>query len=288
MRIANNIAALRTANVLKKANTATSKSMDKLASGLRIDSAGDDAAGLSISEKMRGQIRGLNMAGKNVMDGISLIQTAEGALNEQHAILQRMRELSVQAANDTNALPDRQAISTEVSRLIEELDSIVQNTQFNTKHLFLGLDATPVTVQMGANQGDDLDILIKKSTIPSFGYFAWEAPTVIIGGPGAEQIVDLSTNESASVFLTAVEKGIEDVSAVRASLGGYQNRLEHTYANLTNTSENLSAAESRIRDADMAREMVDLVKSQILQQSGTAMLAQANQLPKNILGLISG
>lgn len=287
MRIANNISALNTSNYLRRVNTTFSKAIEKLSTGLRINIAGDDAAGLSISEKMRGQIRGLNMATKNVMDGISLIQTAEGALNEQHAILQRMRELTVQAANDTNVLADRQAISREVSRLIDELDNIVQNTQFNTQHLFLGLDATPVTILAGANQGEKIDIFIKKSIIPSFGYFAWEAPAVLIGGPGADLIVDLTTATNAGIFLSAVDKGIGDLSSVRTSLGAYQNRLEHTLANLSNTSENLSAAESRIRDADMAKEMVSLVKNEIIQQTGTVMLAQTNQQPNNILRLIS-
>lgn len=287
MRIVTNISAIFTANRLNKTEKETGKTISKLASGLRITGAGDDAAGLAISEKMRGQIRGLKMASNNILNGISLIQTADGALNEQHAILQRMRELSVQAGNDTNVSTDREAISLEVSRLIDELDNIVQNTQFNTKHLFLGLDAEPITILAGANEGEGIDILVKKSTIPSFGYFAWEAPTVLIGGPGADQIVDLSTAANAGTFLTAVDKGIADVSAVRAGLGAYQNALEHTLSNVNNTAENLSAAESGIRDADMAKEMVVLVKNQILAQSGTAMLAQANQQPKTILGLLT-
>ncbi len=287
MRIANNLAAINTANSLSKVNTQASKAMAKIASGMRINTAGDDAAGLSISEKLRGQIRGLTTATKNVMDGISLIQTAEGALNEQHAILQRMRELSVQAANDTNVLTDRQAISREVSRLIDELDNIVKNTQFNTKKLFLGLDATPVTIMAGANQGEKIDILIKKSTIPSFGYLAGKAPAVLIGGPGSDLIVDLTTSTNASIFLAAMDTAIVDVASVRTSLGAYQNRMEHTLNNLTNAAENLSASESRIRDADLAKEVVSLVKNQIIQQAGTAMLAQANQQPRAILSIIS-
>lgn len=287
MRIAHNVAALNTFRHVTNSGESNKKSMGKLASGQRINAAGDDAAGLSISEKMRGQIRGLNMASKNVMDGISLIQTAESALSEQHDTLQRMRELTVQAANDTNVLADREAISREVSRLMDHLDGILENTQYNTKNLFLGLDSEPIALQVGANQGQATNLYIEKSLIPSFGYFVWEAPGVLIGGPGDDQIVDLSSNAQANVFLTAMDKAIEDVSSIRTSLGAYQNRLEHTLDNLSSAAENLTASESRIRDVDMAKEVMEMVRTQVLQQAGQAMFSQVVQQPKQILSLIS-
>lgn len=287
MKVTHNISALNALRNLGSSSLKTSKSMGKLATGQRINSAADDAAGLSISEKMRGQIRGLNMAARNIMDGISFIQTVEGALNEQHAVVQRMRELTLKAANDTNATADRTAISYEVSRLIDYLDNVVQGTEFNTQKVFLGLDSTPTTIQVGANEGDEMDIYIQKSIIPSFGYFAWEAPTVLVGGPGADQIVDLSNTTNAFVFLAAVDKAIQDISSVRGNLGASQNRLEHTLANVGNAAENLTAAESRIRDTDMAKEMMEMVRNQILQQAGTTMLAQGMQQPQNILRLLS-
>lgn len=286
MRINHNPQSLFTLNALKNINYKHTKSLEKLASGQRINRAGDDASGLAISEKMRGQIRGLQMASRNIMDGISLIQTAEGALAQDHEILQRMRELTVQAANDTNTLIDRQAVGREVARLIDETDKILTQTEFNGKKLFLGLDSEPITIQIGANESQTMDILIKKSVLPSFGYLAWEAPGLLIGGPGDDQIIDLSTQSNASTFLTVLDKAINDVSGVRSNLGAMQNRLEHTLTNVAVYQENLTAAESRIRDVDMANEMLKFTSSQIKQQAATAMLAQANQSPRGILQLI--
>lgn len=219
------------------------KNLQKLASGFKINKAGDDAAGLAISEKMRGQIAGLNMATKNATDGISLIQTAEGALNETHSMLQRIRELSVQAANDTNTDEDRQKLQLEVDNLLEGIQSIANNTQFNTKKLLNGstLNAmSPVTLQIGANDA-------------------------------------IGTTDNA----------ISIVSGMRAQLGAYQNRLEHTINNLGSTSENLTTAESRIRDTDMAKEMMDFTKNNLLMQVSQSMMAQANQFPAQILKMLT-
>lgn len=287
MQIMNNINAINTHRFLKINNNSMQKSMEKLSTGLRINRAGDDAAGLSISEKMRGQIRGLNMAAKNSLDGISYIQTAEGALNEVHSIAQRMRELTVQAANDTNTTADRLSVEVEVARLIDELDKIITETDFNTKKIFLGLDSEPVVIQVGANQGQTMDITIKKSMLPSFGYFAWEAPSLLIGNVGDQRIIDLSDHTKASEFISVMDKTINDISNERSKLGAYQNRLEHTLANLQVASENLTASESRIRDTDMAKEMLSLTKSKILEQSTVAMLTQANQQPQKVLELLS-
>lgn len=262
------------------------KAMEKLSSGFRINSAGDDAAGLAISEKMRAQINGQRMASRNVQDGISLIQSAEGAMNEDHALLQRIRELTVQAANDVNTAHERDAIAQEVSSLIEETDRILAQTEFNTQKLFLGLDADPITLQTGANSGQSFQLFIKKSVLPSYGYFVWEAGSLIIGAPGDDKFVDLSTNANANQFLTVLDKAIADLSSERSNLGAAQNCLEHTKANLNTSEENLSAAESQIRDADIAFEMANYLKQQILMQSSMAIQAQANQVPREILRLL--
>lgn len=263
------------------------KALVKLASGLRIANSADDAAGLAISEKMRGQIRGFQMAARNVQDGISLIQTAEGAMNEDHAILQRIRELTVQAANDTNTSSDREAISGEISRLIEAAEDILINTEFNTKKLFLGMDTDPIILQVGANENQNINLLIEKTKIPSWGYFAAAAGGLIIGVPGDSQIVDLSSSVKASQFLAVTDQAVVDLSDVRSHLGAMQNRLEHTLANLQNSELNLSGAESRIRDADMALVMTDFTRQTILQQASIAVLSQAGQIEgNNLLSLL--
>ncbi|MCU9593279.1 flagellin [Caldibacillus thermolactis] len=269
MRINHNIAALNTYRQLGNANNAQLKSMEKLSSGLRINRAGDDAAGLAISEKMRGQIRGLDMAAKNAQDGISLIQTAEGALNETHAILQRMRELAVQSANDTNTDDDRAALQAEVAELIGEIDRISTDTEFNTQKLLDGNFSDKV-FHIGANSGQAITISI--GDMSSTG--------LTVNG------LDISTQEGADAAVDTLDGAIKLVSDERAKLGANQNRLEHTINNLSTSSENLTAAESRIRDVDMAKEMMEQTKNAILAQASQAMLAQANQLPQGVLQLL--
>ena len=275
MRINNNMLAMNTHRQMGITGNNQSKSMEKLSSGMRINRAGDDAAGLSISEKMRGQIRGLNMASKNAQDGISMIQTAEGSLNEAHAILQRMRELSVQASNDTNVTIDRTSISDEMTELKSELTRIKDKTEFNTKKLLDGSAGATVTVQVGANATDTMTLDFTTKGIDL---------TDVIGTDIATITVDTSANAQTTV--TAVNTAIESVSSGRSKLGAWQNRLEHTIKNLDNASENLQSAESRIRDVDMAKEMMNLTKQNILQQASQAMLAQANQSPQGVLQLL--
>ncbi|MFX4261967.1 flagellin Hag [Pelotomaculum propionicicum] len=272
MIINHNISALNTYRQLSTNNTASAKSLEKLSSGLRINRAGDDAAGLAISEKMRGQIRGLDQATRNSQDAISLIQTAEGALNETHSILQRMRELAVQASSDTNTGEDRVQIGEEITQLKSEIDRIASQTEFNTKKLLNG-SATGLLFQIGANSGQTISL-----TISAMGASDLTLDTVTI--------VSATTASEASAMITTIDDAINTVSSARSNLGAVQNRLEHTINNLGTSSENLSAAESRIRDVDMAKEMMSYTKNSILQQAATAMLAQANQQPQNVLQLL--
>ena len=419
MIINHNISALNTYRQLSLNNSNASKSIEKLSSGYRINRAGDDAAGLAISEKMRAQIRGLDMASKNAQDGISLIQTAEGALNETHSILQRMRELAVQAANDTNTEVDRSELQKEIDQLSQELSRIGATTEFNTKKI---LDGTfKGILHIGANQGQNLEInivdmrgyalgmagdlkyeveantvgtdladgtyqVVKKSdteyhlvdsdgkkvatssdgitftegsnTIVKFDTVSVKSGNIVVTSDGTnkkavgtvsvenkglqageykvsndgtklldsngnvvakvdaedaeakkfvndknevvftvdkkfgggEKItiggIDISSQKTADAAITKIQKAIETVSTERARLGAYQNRLEHTINNLGASSENLSAAESRIRDVDMAKEMMEFTKNSILQQAAQAMLAQANQMPQGVLQLL--
>ncbi|MEZ0537229.1 flagellin [Caldicellulosiruptoraceae bacterium PP1] len=420
MRINNNIQALNTYNRLTINNSNLSKSLEKLSSGLRINRAGDDAAGLAISEKMRAQIRGLDQASRNAQDGISLIQTAEGGLNEAHSILQRMRELAVQAANDTNVDQDRTAINDEINQLVQELDRISNTTEFNTQKL---LDGTfSGKFQIGANENQTLTLDISKMNSAALGlassievetktsaaagalikdgtYTVDSAGAKLLDSAGKQvgtisgkditladgsttvsftnenitagaiikvsnngdtftmekvvasgqtndklaagtytvsgsdvlkdgykigtvntttttQIdlldgtsidlntvfektagltdgdtfeikgVNVSNNTLAGGSVTAIDKALETVSKERAKLGAYQNRLEHTITNLSTSAENLTSAESRIRDVDMAKEMMNYTKNNILMQAATAMLAQANQAPQAVLQLL--
>lgn len=250
-------------------NTAVAKSLEKLSSGLRINRAGDDAAGLAISEKMRGQIRGLDMASKNAQDGISLIQTAEGALNETHSILQRMRELAVQSASDTNTDADRKELQKEVTALISEIKRISTDTEFNTQKLLDGT-FTGKLIHIGANSGQVLTISIGNMAAAALG----------LSG------LSISSQAGADAAIKTINDAISKVSSQRADLGAIQNRLEHTINNLGTASENLSAAESRIRDVDMAKEMMEFTKNNILTQAAQAMLAQANQIPQGVLQLL--
>lgn len=274
MIINHNIAAMNTHRQLAVNTANTNKSIEKLSSGLRINRAGDDAAGLAISEKMRGQIRGLDMAAKNAQDGISLIQTAEGALNETHSILQRMRELAVQSANDTNTSTDRGALQKEVDELAKEITRISTDTEFNTKKLLNGT-ASGVTFQIGANKGQNIALSIG----------SMDASTLAVSGTTSSGI-DISSQTAADAAISTINAAIETVSSERAKLGANQNRLEHTINNLNTSSENLSAAESRIRDVDMAKEMMNQTKNNILAQAAQAMLAQANQQPQGVLQLL--
>ncbi|MBR7552685.1 flagellin [Allobacillus sp. GCM10007491] len=392
MRINHNIAALNTHNQLTNNSNNIQKSLEKLSSGLRINRAGDDAAGLAISEKMRGQIRGLEMASKNAQDGISLIQTAEGALNESHSILQRMRELAVQSANDTNTNEDRAELQKEVDQLAEELSRIANNTEFNTQTLLNGELDTSVTgtitnadevgslevVSLGNNIEDadsvsltqtvnyeaeentgqadgafkDISIEVTsdgnsqtvqfskqdleegtfskevtvdgatfsvnladgealaastgngtgtKSSADSLtvddnsvafhiGANAGQSIKLAIGDMTASNLgvdtLSITTQSGANTAIDTLDKAIADVSTERSALGAYQNRLEHTINNLGASAENLTAAESRIRDVDMAAEMMEFTKNNILSQASQAMLAQANQQPQGVLQLL--
>jgi flagellin len=274
-----NVMAMNAYRQLTVTNNAGSKALEKLSSGLRINRAGDDAAGLAISEKMRGQIRGLTQASRNAQDGISLIQTAEGGLNETHSILQRMRELVVQAANDTNTSEDRKQIQKEITELQNEIDRIASTTQFNTKPLLNGtLAASGLVFQIGANSSQTIELTIKDMHADALG-----ATGVKVDDIDVEAAI---TAASISAYLSVLDKAIDQVSTERAKLGAYQNRLEHTVANLDTSAENLQAAESRIRDVDMAKEMMEFTRTNILAQAGTAMLAQANAKPQTVLQLL--
>ncbi len=269
MVVQHNLTAMNANRQLGITTSAQAKSSEKLSSGYRINRAGDDAAGLSISEKMRSQIRGLNKGSDNAADGVSLIQTAEGALNEAHSILQRMNELATQAANDTNTTVDRNAIQAEVDALTSEIDRIQSTTQFNTMNLIDG-SFTGKNLQVGALSGQNIQISISNMQASSIG----------VSG------LSVSSNVAAGKSMSAIQKAIESVSTQRSALGALQNRLEHTIANLDTTSENTSSAESRIRDVDMAEEMVEYSKNNILAQAGQSMLAQANQSTQGVLSLL--
>jgi flagellin len=271
LRVNQNTAANNAYRNLSITDGQMAKSLEKLSSGFRINRAADDAAGLAISEGLRAQVGGLKVAVRNAQDGVSVVQTAEGALTETHSILQRMRDLSVQAANDgsldTNA---KAAADSEYQQLALELDDISSKTSFNGVKLLDGSFAKDF--QVGANASDTLNVSLATAV---------DSSTLLGGSVG-----DLTTAANATTAITAVDAAIQTVSTTRASLGAQQNRLEHKINNLNVAVENLSASESRIRDTDMALEMVSFTRSQILSQAGTAMLAQANQAPQNVLQLL--
>ena len=269
MVVQHNLTAMNTSRQLNGVTGALSKSTEKLSSGYKINRAGDDAAGLSISEKMRSQIRGLNKASSNAQDGISLIQVAEGALNETHSILQRMNELATQAANDTNTSKDRTAIQQEVDQLTSEINRIQSTTQFNTMNLLDG-SFTGKNLQVGSLSGQKIDIAISNMNASSLG----------VSG------LKVSSFDSAGAAMSKIQAAIDTVSTQRSKLGALQNRLEHTINNLDTTAENTQSAESRIRDTDMASEMVQYSKNNILSQAGQSMLAQANQSNQGVLSLL--
>ncbi|RKQ92363.1 flagellin [Solirubrobacter pauli] len=283
LRIQNNIEAFNTHRQLTATSSMASKAMEKLSSGYRINRAADDAAGLGISEKMRGQIGGLAQSQRNAQDAISLVQTAEGALSEVHSMLQRVRDLKVQINNGTLDTNDQNAIGAEVVEIAKEVSNILSDTKFNGKALLNGTNN--FTFQVGANQGETISM-----TATSLG-------SLSSGAGGLTDLTAQSSAATASVAASALIGGalcdidriddmIENVSKVRGQLGAVQNRLEHRLTNLATYQENLTASESRIRDVDMAAEMTKFTKLNILQQAGTSMLAQANQAPQGVLSLL--
>lgn len=252
--------------------SAMNKSLLRISTGYRINSAADDPAGLAISEKMRAQIRGLNMAAKNIQDGISLVQTAEGALNETHAMIQRMRELAIQASNDTLTDSDRELLNQEFQELKKEIQRVSRDTEFNTKNLLNGDYATDgLKIQAGANAGQTIEMYINNMGA---------------GALGLDDTVSIATREDADKAISTMDKALKSVSSERSRLGAYQNRLEHAYNATMNTAENLTAAESRIRDADIAKEMMDMVKAQILLQASQYVLAIHLHQSQSILMLL--
>lgn len=274
MVVQHNLQAANTNRQLGITTSAQAKSTEKLSSGYKINRAADDAAGLSISEKMRSQIRGLNKASSNAQDGVSLVQTAEGALNETHSILQRMNELATQAANGTNTSVDRSAIRAELDQLTSEINRIQSTTQFNTMNLLDGTFSgatNQMKLQVGALSGQSIDFSIANMCAANIGL---------------KTTLSVSTFTKAGSYMKLVQDAIEVVSKQRSAMGAIQNRLEHTIANLDTTSENTQSAESRIRDTDMASEMVTYSKNNILAQAGQSMLAQANQSTQGVLSLL--
>ena len=274
MVVQHKLTAMNSNRQLGITTSAQAKSSEKLSSGYRINRAGDDAAGLTISEKMRSQIRGLNKASSNAQDGVSLIQVAEGALAETHSILQRMNELATQAANDTNTTADRNAIAAEIHQLTSEIDRIASTTQFNTMDLLDGSFQNK-NLQVGSLEGQNISISIQ----------AMNASALSLRKAG-KLAISVSSFSAAGSAMTVSQNAIQSVSAMRSTLGALQNRLEHTIANLDNISENTQAAESRLRDTDMAEEMVEYSKNNILAQAGQSMLAQANQSTQGVLSLL--
>jgi len=274
MVVQHNLTAANTNRQLGITTSGLQKSTEKLSSGYKINRAADDAAGLSISEKMRNQIRGLNKASDNAQDGISLVQTAEGALNEVHSMLQRMSELSVQAANGTNDTTDRSSINDEIQQLKTEIQRVGNTTQFNKMNILDGTFSNGANklLQVGANANQTIQIDI-------------DALQSVVGSSlKADLKTETATNAQSAIGV--VQNSIEKLSKLRSKLGAVQNRLEHTVANLDNISENTQSAESRIRDTDMAEEMVQYSKNNILQQAGQSMLAQANQANQGVLSLL--
>jgi flagellin len=274
MVVQHNMTAANSNRMLGVTTSAQAKSTEKLSSGYKINRAADDAAGLTISEKMRSQVRGLTQASNNAQDGISCVQTAEGALNEVHSMLQRMNELAVKAANGTNTQADRDAIQAEVSQLVTEIDRVKTTTSFNTLNLLDGTFSAGKALQVGAAAGSEQEIAIKISAMGASGL-----------GIDGLTVTD-SDGTNAKDAISKITQAIAQVSKQRSALGAVQNRLEHTIDNLNNVVENTTAAESRIRDTDMAAEMVNYSKNNILAQAGQSMLAQANQSNQGVLSLL--
>ena len=280
LRIQNNVEAFNAHRQLTGTAAKAAKSMEKLSSGYRVNRAADDAAGLAISEKMRAQIGGLAQAQRNAQDGVSLVQTAEGALNEVHSMLQRMRDLKVQYSNDTLDSSDKAAIVSEAKALSDEISDIRTKTDFNGIKLLNG-SKTTISFQVGANAGDT----VSATTLDINGASGVGTNVAALQTAAAS---DAAATKTAwdSVTIGDIDTAINNISSVRSGFGATQNRLEHRLNNLSAYQENLVASESRIRDVDMASEMVNFTKLGILQQAGTSMLAQANQAPQNVLSLL--
>ena len=273
LSVYNNVEAQNAHRLLSNTGAQLNKSMERLSSGLRINRAADDAAGLAVSEGMRSQIRGMNVASRNAQDGVSMVQVADGALGNVGDMLQRVRDLAVQASNGTLTDAQRKNLDTEVQQVLTEIGKTGTDTEFNGLKILAGSVATAasaVTLQVGANASQNISFTIGTVSTSDLG----------ISG------IAVSTAASATAAIASLDAAISTVTTSRANLGAIQNRLEHTINRLGMTSENLQAAESRIRDADMASEMIDFTKSQILQQSGMAMLAQANMAPQSVLSLL--
>jgi flagellin len=280
MIINHNMSSLYSNRVLGISNDSIMKNMEKLSSGERINRAGDDASGLAVSEKMRSQIRGLNQASRNIQNGVSFIQTTEGYLNETTDILQRVRELAVQSANGIYSDEDRMQIQVEVSQLVAEVDRIASQAQFNGMNMLTGRFAQGGDVMqfhIGANVDQNTRVYIGTMTATSLG---------LKGAQGGDEQISISSPDEANLTLAAVDEALKNVTKQRADLGAYQNRFELAAKGINIAAENTQAAESRIRDTDMASEMVEYTKNQILTQAGTAMLAQANSQSQTVLALL--
>jgi len=275
MVINTNVLALNSHRAMKNVGVAQAQASGRLSTGMRINSAADDAAGLAISEKMRAQIRGLDMASKNAQDGISMVQTAEGGMAEIGNMVQRIRELTVQAANDSNdkTTGDREKIQGEIKNLLSEIDSMASRVEFNNKKLISGTySTTQLHLQVGANKDQSIKFCIGSMKTSKLGLSGFD--------------VDLANGSAISAKISTVNAAVNTVANERAKLGAIQNRLQYTIKSLDISSENLSASESRIRDTDMAKEMMNLTKANVLSQAATAMLSQANQAPQNVLQLL--
>ena len=281
MIINHNMSSLYADRVLNISNDSIMKNMEKLSSGERINRAGDDASGLAVSEKMRSQIRGLNQASKNIQNGVSFIQTTEGYLNETTDILQRVRELAVQSANGIYSDEDRMQIQVEVSQLVAEVDRIASQAQFNGMNMLTGRFAAEgdavMQFQIGANVDQSTRVFIGTMTATALG---------LKGAQGGDEQISISTPDEANMTLATVDAALTSVTKQRADLGAYQNRFELASKGVNIAAENTQAAESRIRDTDMASEMVEFTKNQILTQAGTAMLAQSNSQSQTVLSLL--
>ena len=281
MIINHNMSSLYADRVLNISNDSITKNMEKLSSGERINRAGDDASGLAVSEKMRSQIRGLNQASKNVQNGVSFIQTTEGYLNETTDVLQRIRELAVQSANGIYSDEDRMQIQVEVSQLVAEIDRVASQAQFNGMNMLTGRFAIEggetMQFQIGANVDQNTRVYIGTMTAQALG---------LVGAQGSDEKISIASPDEANMVLATVDEALKNVNKQRADLGAYQNRFEMAAKGINIAAENTQASESRIRDTDMANEIVDYTKNQILTQAGTAMLAQANSQSQTVLGLL--
>ena len=284
MIINHNMSSMYANRTLGVSNSQLAGNIEKLSSGQRINRAGDDASGLAVSEKMRSQIRGLNQAERNIQNGVSFIQTTEGYLSETTDILQRIRELAVQSANGIYTDEDRMQIQVEVSQLVAEVDRIASQAQFNGMNMLTGAFARDSAVgrvmqfQIGANVDQNEQVFIGTMTAQALG---------LTGTQGSDERISIATPDAANMSIASLDNAMKSVNTQRADLGAYQNRFEIAAKGIAVAAENLQAAESRIRDSDMASEMVEYTKNQILTQSGTAMLVQANSQSQNVLRLLS-